>query len=105
MSLFVARQPIFDGDMNVIAYELLFRNSASGSNSFPTWIADGDIATTKLISGLQFNNGLASLTDNKLAFINFTHKAIIEGKAFLFSPEQIVVEILETARPTKRLLN
>lgn len=103
MSLFVARQPIFDGSMNVVAYELLFRDSASGSNSFPSDM-DGDIATTKLISGLQFNNGLASLTDNKLAFINFTHKAIIEGKAFLFSPEQIVVEILETARPTKRLL-
>lgn len=104
MSLFIARQPIFNQQLSVIAYELLFRDSATGSNSFPADM-DGDEATAKLISGLQLSNGLEKLTDGKIAFINFTHSAIIQGKPKLFKPQQVVVEVLETAKPTRSLLN
>ena len=61
MSLLIARQPIFDNQMKVIAYELLFRDSKTSINAFPSNV-DSNTATSKLISGLQFNHGLQAFT-------------------------------------------
>ncbi|MFT6269114.1 MAG: EAL and modified HD-GYP domain-containing signal transduction protein [Alphaproteobacteria bacterium] len=102
MSFFyVARQPILDKNKNLFAYELLFRDGLE--NSFPEGTNDNE-ATAKVIVGLEFNLGLESLTQGSLAFINFTHDTLIDGYPLLMDKEQIVVEILETAKPSKRLL-
>ncbi len=100
MSFYAARQPILDINKDVFAYELLFRNSLE--NVFPK-VSDQE-ATSKMVEGLQFNLGLEKLSQNKLAFINFTHESLLEGYPELLPKDQIVVEVLETARPTKRLL-
>ncbi|MDP5040896.1 MAG: EAL domain-containing protein, partial [Paraglaciecola sp.] len=100
MSFFAARQPILNRDKSLFAYELLFRQSLE--NVFPK-INDNQ-ATAKLIEGLQFNLGLETLTQGTLAFINFTHDTLLNGYPLLLPKEQIVVEILETAKPGKRLL-
>jgi EAL and modified HD-GYP domain-containing signal transduction protein len=98
----VARQPILDKNKNLFAYELLLRDSLD--NIFPKNINE-DEATAKIIEGLEFNLGLESLTKGSLAFINFTHDSIINGYPFLLDKDKIVVEILETAKPSKRLLD
>ena len=100
MSFYAARQPILNRDKTLFAYELLFRQSLE--NVFPN-INDNQ-ATAKLIEGLQFNLGLDSLTQGTLAFINFTHDSLLNGYPLLLPKEQIVVEILETAKPSKKLL-
>jgi EAL and modified HD-GYP domain-containing signal transduction protein len=100
LSFYVARQPILDKDKNLFAYELLFRDSLE--NIFPKNINDEE-ATAKIIEGLEFNLGLDSLTQGSLAFINFTHDSLINGYPLLLEKEQIMVEILETAKPSKRL--
>lgn len=97
----MARQPILDTNKNLFAYELLLRNSLD--NFFPKNISD-DEATAKIIDGLEYNLGIESLTQGSLAFINFTHDSLINGYPLLLDKEKIVVEILETARPTKKLL-
>mgnify|MGYP003650862666 CR=1 FL=1 len=101
LNFYVARQPILDIDKNLFAYELLLRNSLD--NFFPKNISD-DEATAKIIDGLEYNLGLESLTQGSLAFINFTHDSLINGYPLLLDKEKIVVEILETAKPTKKLL-
>lgn len=101
LSFYAARQPILNKDKTLFAYELLFRQSLE--NVFPK-INDNQ-ATAKLIEGLQFNLGLETLTEGTLAFINFTHDSLIDGYPLLLPKDQIVVEILETAKPTKNLLN
>ena len=98
----MARQPILDKNKNLFAYELLLRDSLD--NIFPKNINE-DEATAKIIEGLEFNLGLESLTKGSLAFINFTHGSIINGYPFLLDKDKIVVEILETAKPSKRLLD
>ena len=98
----MARQPILDKNKNLFAYELLLRDSLD--NIFPKNINE-DEATAKIIEGLEFNLGLESLTKGSLAFINFTHDSIINGYPFLLDKDKIVVEILETAKPSKRLLD
>ncbi|WP_340677222.1 EAL domain-containing protein [Paraglaciecola sp.] len=100
MSFYAARQPILNRDKSLYAYELLFRQSLE--NVFPE-INDNE-ATAKLIEGLQFNLGLETLTQGTLAFINFTHDSLLDGYPLLLPKEQIVVEILETAKPGKKLL-
>jgi EAL and modified HD-GYP domain-containing signal transduction protein len=100
VSFYVARQAILNRNKELYAYELLFRDSLE--NTFPN--INGNEATAKLIDGLEFNLGLHSLTEGSLAFINFTHDSLIQGYPLLLPCEQIVVEILETVKPGKKLL-
>jgi len=100
MYFYAARQPIFDKNKQLMGYELLFRDGVD--NVFPN--IDGDEATSKLIEGSQFNFGLDDLTDNKPAYINFTLDTILKGYPSMLPSEQVVIEILETVQPGKRLL-
>ncbi|GMM86089.1 EAL and HDOD domain-containing protein [Pseudoalteromonas sp. MTN2-4] len=100
MYFYAARQPIFDQNKQLMGYELLFRDGVD--NVFPN--IDGDEATSKLIEGSQFNFGLEDLTDNKPAYINFTLDTILKGYPSMLPSEQVVIEILETVQPGKRLL-
>ncbi|KMT63938.1 EAL and HDOD domain-containing protein [Catenovulum maritimum] len=100
MFFYAARQPIFTRTKELFAYELLFRDSLE--NVFPN--IDGDEATAKLIEASQFNLGLGDFTDKHLAFINFSDELLIKKYPTLMPTDQLVVEILETARPTKSLL-
>ena len=100
MYFYAARQPILDRNKELVGYELLFRDGVD--NVFPD--IDGDEATSRLIEGSQFNFGLEDLTDNKPAYINFTLETLQKGYPTLLGKDQIVVEILETIQPGKRLL-
>ncbi len=100
MYFYAARQPILDANKELFAYELLFRDGVD--NVFPD--VDGDMATSRIIEGAQINFGLAELTDNKPAFINFTLETIAKHYPSMMTPESLVVEILETVQPGKRLL-
>jgi c-di-GMP-related signal transduction protein len=100
MYFYAARQPILDRNKQLVGYELLFRDGVD--NVFPD--IDGDEATSRLIEGSQFNFGLEDLTDNKPAYINFTLETLQKGYPTLLGKDQIVVEILETIQPGKRLL-
>lgn len=100
MYFYAARQPILDSEKNLYAYELLFRDGVD--NVFPD--VDGDMATSRIVEGAQINFGLADLTDNKPAFINFTLETMLKKYPTMMSKETLVVEILETVQPGKRLL-
>ncbi|WP_405601633.1 MULTISPECIES: EAL and HDOD domain-containing protein [unclassified Pseudoalteromonas] len=100
MYFYAARQPILNRNKELIGYELLFRDGVD--NVFPN--IDGDEATTRLIEGSQFNFGLEDLTDNKPAYINFTLETLLKGYPTILGKDAIVVEILETIQPGKRLL-
>lgn len=100
MYLYAARQPILDRDKNLFAYELLFRDSLE--NVFPE--VDANEATSKLIES-QLNIGIDDFTGNKPAFINFTLDTLMKKYPTMIHPDHIVVEILETVQPGKKLLN
>ena len=100
MNFYAARQPILDKSKNLFAYELLFRDSIN--NVFPD--IDGDEATSKMIEASQFNLGVSEFTGNKPAFINFTLKTLSQGYPEMLTPDEVVVEVLETIKPGKKLL-
>ncbi|NVK25700.1 MAG: HDOD domain-containing protein [Gammaproteobacteria bacterium] len=101
MYFYAARQPILDVDKNLFAYEVLFRDGVD--NVFPE--VDEEQATTRIIEGSQFHLGIEHLTGNKPAFINFTLDTILKNYPAMLSPDSIVVEILETVTPGKKLLH
>jgi len=100
MYFYAARQPILDKDKNLYAYELLFRDSID--NVFPE--VDSDEATSKMIEASQFNMGISEFTANKPAFINFTLDTLSKGLPEMLTTDELVVEILETIKPGKKLL-
>lgn len=101
MYFYAARQPILDVNKNLYAYELLFRDSID--NVFPD--IDGDEATSKMIEASKFNMGISEFTGNKPAFINFTLETLAQGYPEMLTNEEVVVEILETVKPGKKLLS
>lgn len=101
MYFYAARQPILDKDKNLFAYELLFRDSID--NIFPD--IDGDEATTKMVEASKFNFGISDFTGNKPAFINFTLETLSKGYPKMLTTDEVVVEILETVKPGKKLLS
>jgi len=100
MYFYAARQPILDVNKDLYAYELLFRDSID--NVFPN--IDGDEATSKMIEASQFHMGISDFTSNKPAFINFTLETLTKGYPEMLTNEEVVVEILETVKPGKKLL-
>ncbi len=101
MYFYAARQPILDANKKLYAYELLFRDSID--NVFPE--IDGDEATSKMIEASKFNMGISDFTGSKPAFINFTLETLAQGYPEMLTNEEVVVEILETIKPGKKLLN
>ncbi|WP_275051546.1 EAL and HDOD domain-containing protein [Brenneria goodwinii] len=97
---FVARQPIFDRNLNTVAYELLFRNGLN--NTFPS-VSD-EYATTQMISDQFLCTPHSRLVGNYSSFINFPYQMIIQGLADALPREEVVIEILENAEPDDLLL-
>jgi EAL and modified HD-GYP domain-containing signal transduction protein len=100
MYFYAARQPILDINKKLYGYELLFRDSID--NVFPD--VDGDEATSKMIEASKFNMGISEFTNNKPAFINFTLETLIQGYPEMLTNEEVVIEVLETVKPGKKLL-
>ncbi|MCH2548388.1 MAG: HDOD domain-containing protein [Alphaproteobacteria bacterium] len=96
MIFYIARQPIFDRNTKLVAYELLFRDGLE--NAFPN--IDPNEATERLVENSEFGSGIDALTANNRAFINFTEQAICSQLPEVLPKASIVVELLETVAPT-----
>lgn len=100
--IFIGRQPIFDPDMQVFAYELLFRN---GSNTTSANITDGDSATSQVILNTFVNIGLDSIVGDHKAFINLTQVFLSNPDLIVAPPDQIVLEVLEDVEPNDTIIS
>src|SRR3954464_8918280 len=96
---FVARQPILTVDEQVVAYELLFRDSMENCFSSPD---ANTAACSTLDSSLMI--GLDTLCNGRLAFLNFTRDVLLGDYALLFPKERVVIELLETIPPDNEVL-
>lgn len=93
-NIYIARQPIYDAKLKVIAYELLFR---SGETTNAADFVSGDDATTNVIVNSITEIGMDQLVGPHRAFINLTHNHILQ-MAEQPLPElkgRLVLEILE----------
>lgn len=101
MNIFLARQPIYDNKREIVAYELLYRNSSV--NKYMGGISE-DNATIQLISNTA-SIGLENLTNKKRAFINFSEDTLLKDVASLLHKDGVVIEVLESVKPTEEIVS
>lgn len=100
MQVYIARQPIFNRQRDIIAYELLYRDPTSKTSR----IVDADSATGSVLMISTLLAPFEKLLDNKPAFINFTKNLICDKTAYLFSANHITIEILEDIVPDEKFI-
>jgi c-di-GMP-related signal transduction protein len=91
-SVHVARQPIHDAAGRLFGYELLFRDTASAGTAGS---AD-DSATTATILAAFSEFGGGNLLGGRPGFINLTRAFLVGELPLPFSPDEAVLEVLET---------
>jgi c-di-GMP-related signal transduction protein len=101
MDVFVARQPIFDRNRQLYAYELLYRSDAARNEFDGT---DAAAATQHVIASTMLSIGLENISCGKKAFLNFDHRLLSDGMHLSLPRQAIVIEILETVQPTADLI-
>lgn len=98
---FIARQPIFTAELDVIAYELLFRPSQGAQTA---GVFDGNSATSQVILTAMQEIGLNKLVGDKQAFINLTEDFLLNPQLLSIPTEQVVLELLEDISVTEPLI-
>jgi len=97
----IGRQPIFDTEGRLHAYELLFRESELNQAT----IVDNHAATSKVLADTLHTFGLASLVGNHRAFLNIDHGFLHDPVIETIPPENFVLEILETVQVDPSLID
>ena len=90
MYAYIGRQAIYNQDMVVAGYELLYRNGASGNNAR---IVDDDAATRGVLNDALTVFGISELTGGLPCFINFTRNLLMDDFVHLVDPVGIVIEV------------
>jgi c-di-GMP-related signal transduction protein len=96
---FVASQPILDSQQQVVAYELLFRNSRGAAEP----ISDGLVATLAVMQAALADFCLDSMAEGTKCFLNCTAELLNSGMVSLLGPDRFVLEVLETCALTPQL--
>ena len=99
--VFVARQPIYDASMGVVAYELLYRASPSSRSA---QIGDPGRATLEVITGAALEIGLDRLAGGLPVHINFPQELLTQVPDLPLHSEHVVIEVLEDVRATPEVL-
>lgn len=95
----LARQPIFDRNLNISAYELLFRSDMNNQASF----LDGDSATSQVMLNAFNELDIQEVVQNHPAYINFTRNLILNPPPF--DRKRFVIEVLETVEVDDELIH
>ena len=99
-TVFLARQPILDRNLEVFAYELLYRSGDQNSASFQ----DAAVATSKLIANTFMSIGFDNIAQGKPVFINLPRQFITGEIPLPLPSEGVVLEILEDISADKAAL-
>ncbi len=99
--IFVARQPIFDINSNVFAYELLYRSG----NTSTAGVIDGNAASSQVILNAFVDMGIEEITQSKPAFLNLTLDFLYGKLPLPLPPGSLVLEVLEDIEVTDELVD
>jgi len=93
----IGRQPIFDRNMRVVAYELLYRSSGE---------REDENKTAQVVVNALIDIGVHRVGGALPLYLNVEQDLLLHQGQLLraFSPEQIYIEILETVQPDYAVL-
>ena len=87
----IGRQAIFDAQLKVMGYELLYRSNQMNSAIF----SDGDVVTARVMLNAFLEIGLEQLVGSQLAFVNLTTKFLRDQLCEDLPKDRVVLEVLE----------
>lgn len=91
MEIFLARQPVFDRQLNAIAYELLFR----GGNVERAVIDDPARASMQVLVNAFSEIGMEKITSGKPALVNIPQSMLVAGSLPKGLQRLLIPEVLE----------
>ena len=89
--IMVGRQAIFDRDLQVVGYELLYRDSQMNAATF----SDGDVVTARVMLNTFLEIGLEQMVGPHQAFINLTTRFLRDNLCDDLPRDRVVLEVLE----------
>lgn len=95
--IYVGRQPIYDRDLAVFAYELLFRCPGGA-------LPHGDAMTGQIILNTVMDMGLDAVAGKHTVFINLSTGFLDGHYPLPFPPHQVALEVLEDVEPVPVVL-
>ena len=102
LDIFVARQPVFDRNLAVYGYELLFRANTEENQAV---ILGGDEASAQVMMSAFGDMGLNDVVGDALAFVNFTEGLLLRENQPFFPRRKVVIEVLENVKVTPKLVH
>ena len=99
--VFVARQPIYDASMAVVAYELLYRASPSTRSA---QVHDPGRATLEVITSAALEIGLDRLAGGLPVHINFPEELLVKVPELPLQSGRVTIEVLEDVRATPQVV-
>lgn len=99
-SALVGRQAIFNRQMEVFGYELLYRDGTSNSAN----IMDGDEATARVMVNTFLELGIDQIAGNTQAFLNLTANFFLNRHYEVLPTKNVILEVLESIEPTPSVL-
>lgn len=100
-NIYLARQPIVDRNGELYGFELLFR---AGDGVRPQDV-DGMFATSTVMGNVLTELGVQQVLGRLQGFLNVDARFLSSELLELLSPEQIVLEILETTQVDEALID
>src|ERR1700676_4974011 len=100
MDVFVARQAIFDRNLKIYGYELLFRSRQASSFDG----SDSDMATLQVMANVFLSIGAEKMLGGGHAFINCPQSLLADERLGLLPRETTVIEILESSQPARKVI-
>jgi EAL and modified HD-GYP domain-containing signal transduction protein len=96
---FLARQPILNRDQQLVAYELLFRQTDCNA----ALTVDGVAATATVIAHAS-ELGMEQVVGRQLAFVNIDTATLMSDFIEFLPNQKVVLEILESVKATPEVL-
>ncbi|GAB4345770.1 MAG: HDOD domain-containing protein [Gammaproteobacteria bacterium] len=93
--ILIARQPLYDREMQVAGYEILYRNQREDRADF----VDGDEATLNVLANTFLEIGLDDLIGPRPAFINCGRRFLTEPNPLHLPVGRVVLEVMEAIEP------
>ncbi|TNF36230.1 MAG: HDOD domain-containing protein [Gammaproteobacteria bacterium] len=88
--IFVGRQPIYNRNLGIYGYELLFR---TGQQNRADTRVSGDGATSQVIINTFIDMGIDNLVGSNMASINLTERFLLDAHALPIPASRVILEI------------
>ncbi|MGF1469206.1 MAG: EAL and HDOD domain-containing protein [Sandaracinaceae bacterium] len=89
----VGRQPIFDRDLRVCAFELLYRDGPENR----AVVSDPDRASSRTLLSAFFEHGIERLCGSFPAYVNLTRELLLSELVEALPRKRVMLEVLEAA--------